>query len=561
MVLFLLLVVTFVALRLSRSGSLPRIELAGQDVGALDEDSLHEEVVRIAEERGAQEIEVRRQAGPGASAMSRSYERRELGYAIDVDATVARIMERGRQGNPIAAFADQARATFSSLSVDPVVTVDQERLDRWVARVEKEFATSASEGGISFKGTRVDAELPKPGASVDVAALRERAEDLALDDEALSLIAPVQTLEPDMTAGDVRRAKERAQRIVSAPVTLKYSGREATLSADEIASVLSARNVEEDGDTRIVLEVDRSGLQEAISSSLGAIGRPPTDASLTLSDGRVRVIGGSPGIAVDGKRLADSLLRIASSDDRTAVAPVKKVQPEFSAADARALDINEQVSTFTTYHSCCEPRVENIHRIADLIDGTVVRPGDTFSINDSVGPRTRANGFVPAPAILNGEYVEEVGGGISQFATTTFNAVFFGGYEFLEYKAHSYYISRYPMGREATVSFPYPDLEFRNDSDSGIYIDTSYTDTSITVTFYGNDGGKVRSISGEPHNYKAPSTQCEENDSLRRGQKVVTQTGSRGFDITVTRVLPDGTREDFNTTYLPVPEIVEKRNC
>jgi hypothetical protein len=81
------------------------------------------------------------------------------------------------------------------------------------------------------------------------------------------------------------------------------------------------------------------------------------------------------------------------------------------------------------------------------------------------------------------------------------------------------------------------------------------------VTFYGNDARNVRSVSGEPHDYKNPDTQCEENDSLKKGERVIVQTGSRGFDITVTRVFGSGERENFNTTYLPVPEIVEKRNC
>ncbi len=198
-----------------------------------------------------------------------------------------------------------------------------------------------------------------------------------------------------------------------------------------------------------------------------------------------------------------------------------------------------------------------------MIDGTVVKPGETFSVNGAVGERTRAKGFVAAPAIFQGEYVDEVGGGISQFATTMFNAIFFGGYEFTEYKAHSYYISRYPMGREATLAWPSVDLAFRNDSDAGIYIDTSYTDTSITVTFYGNTDVDVTSSSGEPHNYKDPPTQCKENSSLSKGERNVVQEGKRGFDIVVRRIFKNSNRdaERFFTRYLPEPRIVERRSC
>ena len=140
--------------------------------------------------------------------------------------------------------------------------------------------------------------------------------------------------------------------------------------------------------------------------------------------------------------------------------------------------------------SCCQPRVQNIHRIADLLDQRIVRPDETFSINAIVGERTVKNGFVAAPSIEDGEMVDTVGGGISQFATTFFNAVFYGGYDIIERAPHTYWFSRYPMGHEATLSYPKPDIIFKNDSKAGILIDTSYTDTSITVKLYGDNGGR-----------------------------------------------------------------------
>ena len=104
----------------------------------------------------------------------------------------------------------------------------------------------------------------------------------------------------------------------------------------------------------------------------------------------------------------------------------------------------QQVKSFTTYHACCESRVANIHRMADLVRGAIIPPGKTFSINEHVGKRTVENGFVLAGAIANGEHSEEVGGGVSQFATTLFNAAFFAGLDFGEYQSHSILFDRYP---------------------------------------------------------------------------------------------------------------------
>ena len=117
--------------------------------------------------------------------------------------------------------------------------------------------------------------------------------------------------------------------------------------------------------------------------------------------------------------------------------------------------------------------------------GAVIEPGGEFSINDYVGRRTRENGFVDAGVILNGVFTTSVGGGISQYATTLFNAAFFAGLDFGDYQSHSIYLSRYPYGREATVNFPNVDLEILNTTPYGVLLWPITDETSITVTLYG----------------------------------------------------------------------------
>lgn len=558
--LLLLAVLGLAALRVVRSGSLPGMQLAGEDVGGLGRAELTERVEDFTRARASDDIVLERDAAGTAERISETFDRSELGYEIDVEATVDAIFVRGRQGNPFAAFADQVRASFTDIELEPVESIDEDKLTAWVDRVTKTFATPSSPGELTFQGGRVQAVLPAPGVVVDPDELEERARD-ALDDDLRTISAPVEATEPEISEEAVKAAEQQARRVLADPVTLTRGDETVELSSKQIAGTLVTKQVEEEGETTLQLDVLPGRLKKVAADAFEGLGQTATDATFELGSNGVRIVPGRPGIAVDAKKLAARLIVIATSQDREAPVPVRRVAPEFSTADARDLKIEDQVSTFTTEHSCCEPRVENIHRIADLIDGTVVLPGDTFSLNGAVGERTTAKGFVGAPAIRDGEYVEEVGGGISQFATTLFNAIFFGGYDILEYKAHSYYISRYPMGREATISWPSPDLAFQNDSDSGIYIDTSYSDTSITVTFYGNKTGEVSSRSGSPTNYKDPEKQCEENPDLGKRETNLVQAGSRGFDITVTRVFEGGSEEDFFTRYLPVPEIVEKRKC
>ena len=128
--------------------------------------------------------------------------------------------------------------------------------------------------------------------------------------------------------------------------------------------------------------------------------------------------------------------------------------------------------------------MRNIERIAELTRGLVLEAGQTFSVNDTVGRRTEEKGFVSAPVIYNGEFREDIGGGISQYATTLFNAAFFAGLEFDEYQSHSIYIDRYPYGREATLSYPKPDLQIVNPTPYAVLIWPTTTADSITVRLY-----------------------------------------------------------------------------
>jgi vancomycin resistance protein YoaR len=164
--------------------------------------------------------------------------------------------------------------------------------------------------------------------------------------------------------------------------------------------------------------------------------------------------------------------------------PLRALVPAFGDDEARALGIVSSVAAFKTSHACCEGRVANIHRISDLLRGVVIPPDGTFSVNDLIGPRTKAKGFVAAPVITNHEHDTAVGGGISQFATTLFNAAFFAGLDLVEYQSHSLYISRYPYGREATLSYPAPDLKLHNPTSHGVLIWPTYTDTSLSVALY-----------------------------------------------------------------------------
>jgi vancomycin resistance protein YoaR len=203
-------------------------------------------------------------------------------------------------------------------------------------------------------------------------------------------------------------------------------------------------------------------------------------------------------------------------------------------------------------------RIHNVQLMAEYIDGTVIAPGATFSFNDSVGPRTVERGFREGQMIIGSLLLPSIGGGVCQTATTLFNNAFELGLPIVERHNHSFYISHYPMGRDATVSWGGPDFAFQNDLKTGILIKTTYTDSTLTFSFYGTKPDRRVEIStGERVNWRSPQASFALDPYAPRGSvRTVSGSNQAGFDVTVTRkVYEDGKllrRDAVTSNYVAV---------
>lgn len=248
------------------------------------------------------------------------------------------------------------------------------------------------------------------------------------------------------------------------------------------------------------------------------------------------------------------------------------------------------IAGYTTHYDCCEPRVTNLELFSDTVTGTVVQPGERLSLNTLVGRRTAEKGYLPADTWVVDRVSDSVGGGISQYAATIYNAIFWGGFIGSSYRPHSVYISRYPPGIEGTLDYPYIDLVFRNDTDSPVLVVSDYTDTSLTVKLYGDNDGRAvsgewkdgwhtlevmtpggqdaRVVTGEvsrPYRYVDPaSTRYISNPDLEVGESIVIQPARKGWTVRVDRtVTVDGQDRDQSwwVRYNPVRAIIEAHPC
>jgi vancomycin resistance protein YoaR len=558
-------VLTLIGFRMGRQGVLPNVEVGGVAVGGMDEAMLRRTIQDLAASRADDPVTVVRSAVGSVPARKVSAVPEAMGFSVDVDATVRSVLGFGRQINPFSALTDQVRATFGTVRLPVVQRVDAARFEAWVGRTAKALATPPDEGDLTFDGTTVIPVPARAGAGVEAAELRQELPRALseLDTDTVTLVGS--SLPPTSTPADLEALKRQAEQVLSGTIRLTRGSKAIVLTPAETARVLIVEPVASGSRTILRLAADPARLAEVAAKDVPKVESDPVDAQFRVSGSKVKVVASKKGFRFHPNLAAAQIVAVGMSADRRAALDGDRVDADLTTEEARALHITKRVSSFTTYHPCCQPRVQNIHTIADAVSGTIVLPHERYSLNEAIGERTPQKGYVEAPGITDGKFVDQLGGGISQFTTTLYNAIFFGGYHFEAYKAHSYYFTRYPVGREATLSWPTPDLAFTNDSDAGILMVATYTDTSVTVTFYGRQPVRVETTTGDPYNYTDPPTECEENPDLAKGASERTQEGSQGFDILVTRTLryPDGTSktEKYFTHYKAEPIIYEQRSC
>jgi vancomycin resistance protein YoaR len=301
---------------------------------------------------------------------------------------------------------------------------------------------------------------------------------------------------------------------------------------------------------------------------VGAALRPPlSDYLREAKNARWKVVGDKgrvlsslSGIDLDARTTALHLTRAGAhaGSARVAALAFRVTQPELTTKAARALGATDVVAQATTSLGDSSPnRVFNVALLAKLLDGTIVKPGATFSFNGTVGKRTAERGFREGQAIENGVLVPSIGGGVCQAATTVFDAAFAGGYDITYRVNHSFYISHYPLGMDATVADTGPDFTFVNDSKNAIVIKATANPSTMTVVFLSRPlGRKVEQSRSDQTAFVEPKKRYYASPDVPAGTVQQTTLGERGFQVTVARTVSDadGTilhDDRFRSRYIP----------
>lgn len=451
------------------------VELAGKPVGGMNSEELTAVADQVAAEYAQAPVQVDAPQGGFAT------DAQAIGLVVQVEPTVRDTLALESTGSILDRIWGWLKSFFTEREAPVRISVDRKAVYRVVESADPGPRTAPTEPDIREDNGRLKPVEGKPGTGIDPARVVENLPEAAAGGLPVRVEVDRGPVPPRFTLADARRLAARGEDVTSAGLDVKAGDQVARVPPQVLRTWLR-RGANEDG---LILEVDEKAATATVRKLLDKPNPTPKDAAFDVVDGMVTITPGVPGLGCCGET-AGAILQTAllNSPVRPVDLPVVEIPPKVTAEQLSLSGITELVGTFTTNHAAGQPRVTNIHLIADRIRGQIIKPGDTFSVNKFVGERTREKGFVVDGVIQDGKFEESVGGGISQFATTLFNAAFFAGLEFPEYQSHSLYISRYPYGREATLSYPKPDLQVRNSSPHPVLIWPTYTRSSITVSLY-----------------------------------------------------------------------------
>ncbi len=554
--LFLLPAGVFWVDRSIAEGEVPRnVSIAGIDVSGLSYDDA---ILTI------QAYEQQLQTTPAVFTVNdHQFQLDPSSVSVEADevAAVDEAIAQRTEGGSISRFWSWLGGFSEPVDVHLPITMDREAIDDQLS-IWQDVAipNRAYEGSVAVVDMEVVVEYPQSGEQLDIPSSTE------IVVETLSILPgrearlPVAEHKPQVTNSDVDTAAVQVRRIINSDVILTNADIDyaQTFTPEEISRAvyteISTNPVE------VTILLDQAVVSDLLEPHQSEFELPPVSAKFKakISNGEVYYIPGRYGTKENTPAVTEELLKAAKGSKAGPFPVSQGDEPRLTNEEADAYGPMGLVSKFTT-NTPGKNRVHNIHLMADTVDEYVVFPGQTFSINEVVGPRTVEKGYLEDCAIINGAvscegHPANIGGGVSQFSTTLYNAVFYGCYEDVEHKPHSLYFSKYPEVIEATMGFPSPDVKFRNNSEAPVIIRTAYTSSTITVLFYGNNGGKTCTADwGErthPEEYETVYVSAASEElELAPGQEKQVRSGINGFTQTVTRMIkyPDGTKEAERT--------------
>lgn len=513
----------------------------GVDIGGLDATSAVTKLETSLDSRLTAAVPVK------ANEQSTELDPEVAGLAVDYNATVQSLVGFSLDPNRLLPHI------FGSASVDPVLDVDRNALNRSLEDLAPTVNTEPQDGMIDLSTGAPVITDPVDGTMLDVDASAEAVIENWPTEGGGPIELVAATSEPAISLEDIETAmSELVQPLLSGPIQLTVTETTITLSPEELA--LAASLVPTDAGT-LDLVIDGEALTARLVEETPSLGRVGSDAYFVFEGGQPVVVPSEPGLGIDPEAVSAAVRDAALTETRATSVTLNEMEPEFTTEEANALGIVEIVSEFSTPLTADNVRTQNLIVGTAKTNGILVKPGETFSLLDALRPITRANGYVDSGVVSGGFVSEAVGGGLSQLSTTTYNAAYFAGMELVEHKPHSRWFSRYPEGREATMWDPSVDMKFTNSTPYGALIQSWVSDGRVWVRVWSTEYFDVDTYTSPRRGITSPSTVYNSDPEC-----IPESGGQSGFtvDVVRTRYLngSEHDREAWTWTYSPWNRVV-----
>ena len=469
----------------------------------------------------------------------------QLGLELDLPATVRDIRKN--------IFIFLKSALFST-EIKPTINLDENTFKIALAEVITENTKEPINATLATQGGKVVTTEAVSGTEIDWEKTKKSLRESWLYEGRKAEVV-IAYIPPAVSNEDVNKVRSNlADLAVAAPITLKIGERSIEISPEVIGTALRFVPNKE----KLESQFDETVIVNEISRQIPNIQTTASDAKFDFNGDKVFVVPAQEGIKFKPGQL-DAALSPAfrQKDNRVVNLDGAVVKPLITTESLEALGIKEQLSTFKQDFDYLPYREINVGQAARYMDGKILKPGEIFSMNETIKERTTKNGYVKGIYIgEGGRFAFGLGGGVSIITSATWTAAFYAGLERIEQRAHSVLIARYEPGLEATVSWPKLDLKFRNNTNNNILIKAIPARDSITISMYGTKVyDRITAKFGEPTNLNNNIDIVNSYDP-----NCLPQDPAPGFRIVVTRQFWKNNSivesENLTTNYRPSDNII-----
>ncbi len=456
-----------------------------------------DEARALVEQQAASDLrEIRFTGGPEEFSMSAQ----KMGLSFDTDSTVEDAYNVGREGSILKRLGDRMVAAWNTVTVPPVIDYDRAAARAQIENLATQVNAEPRDAAVNVSGNQAKVVESREGYEMDVEATAANV-DRALSTMSGEVEVVGETWVPAVLTPAAEAAAAKAQQTMSVgPVTLSAEGENWKLSPEGIGQVLSFTPA--GGEIQVSLNWE--SFREATSKMYDTLTVEAVEAGFEVQGSNVSVTESQTGKQIEEEQLFGALEAGLFQGQRDFQVPVITAEPELTTEEAEALKPTELIGSYRTNYSIVPDdkgeRVENLEIASNAINGTLLAPGEIFSVNEVAAPLE----YNKTKVIIEGKEEKADGGGLCQVSSTLYMAANYAGLDVIERHPHYAQLPYIRPGLDATVWFGALDMKFENTTDGYVLLQERVADDGyIYAEIWGRPTGKKVEMNSEPE-YRTP---------------------------------------------------------